>query len=121
MLSFISRFSSQYGFRGVYIEPKGHGIYLNQYLPRQGVLIPSESTIKEFYSDRKLNKVERANNSVPHLANRRIHINPNIYEKEILVAECLSFPKARHDDFTDCVIDMVKLVFARRLSILDVS
>ena len=58
VLAFINRFSS-YGFRGAYIEPKGHGIYLNQVLPRKGVLMPGESQLKEFYSDRHLNKVER--------------------------------------------------------------
>lgn len=116
---FIKRFSS-YGFRGAYIEPKGHGIYLNQALPKKGILIPTEDVRKEFYADRKFNKTERANNSVPHLANRRVHIGNNVAEKEILLAEVLGFPKAKHDDFTDTVIDGVKFVFAREASMFDV-
>jgi predicted phage terminase large subunit-like protein len=112
-IQFIKRFSS-YGFRGAYIEPKGHGIYLNQLLPKRGILIPTPNQIKDFFSDRRLSKVERANNAVPYLANRRIHINHLIQDKEILVAEALKFPKANHDDFVDTLIDGVKLAFSSR-------
>ena len=118
-LAFINRHSS-WGFRGCYIEPRGHGVYLNQALPRKGVMIPGESQLKEFYSDRHLNKVERANNAVPHLTNRKIRINENIPFKEDLVAECLSFPRAKHDDFVDTLIDGVKFAFNQKLSSLDV-
>lgn len=117
--AFISRFST-YGFRGAYIEPKGHGIYLNQALPKKGIMIPSDTDRKEFFADRKLGKVERANNSVPYLANRRIHINTHIFEKETLLNEALKFPKAKHDDFVDTLIDGIKFAFARQLSTLDV-
>lgn len=116
---FITRFS-KWGFRGCYIEPKGHGIYLNQALPKQGIMIPDEDKRKEFFKDRRLDKTERANNAVPYLANRRVHINPMIANKEILLAEVLTFPKAKHDDFTDTVIDGVKFTFARKIGILDV-
>lgn len=116
---FIRRFSD-YGFRGCYIEPKGHGIYMNQAMPRKGIMIPSESTRKIFFEDRKFNKVERANNAAPHLANRKVHFNKNLTNKENLLAELLGFPKARWDDFTDTVIDGVKFAFGRKLSILDV-
>lgn len=117
--AFIKRFS-QYGFRGAYIEPKGHGIYLNQALPKAGVLIPSENDMKTFFSDRRLNKTERASNAVPHLANRRIRIHSLIADKEILLAEVLGFPKAAHDDFTDTVVDAIKMAFGRSLSLFDV-
>lgn len=118
-ISFINRFSG-YGFRGTYIEPKGHGIYLNQMLPRRGVMIASESAVKEFFSDRKFDKVARANNILPHLYFRKVHINRLISDKETLLAEILTFPHARFDDFTDTVIDGVKYAFNRQLSICDV-
>lgn len=116
---FLRRFS-HYGFRGVYVEPKGHGIFLNQAFPRKGILVPGEDDLKEFYSDRRWDKVQRASNAVPHLANRKIHINNVISEKEILLNEVLKFPKAPHDDFTDCVVDGIKVVYAKGLSIFDV-
>lgn len=116
--AFINRFQN-YGFRGAYIEPKGHGIYLNQALPRRGIIIPNEEDLKTFFADRRLNKVERASNSVPYLANRRVHISNLIAEKEILLSEVLRFPKAKHDDFTDTIIDGIKYTFARSISILD--
>jgi predicted phage terminase large subunit-like protein len=117
-LAFINRFSS-YGFRGAYIEPKGHGIYLNQALPRKGVLMPSESQLKEFYSDRHLNKVERANNAIPYLVNRKVRINEKISCKEELRAECLSFPRAKHDDFVDTLVDGVKFVYGQKICSLE--
>ena len=117
--NFINKYQ-QYGFRGAYIEPKGHGIYLNQMLPRKGILIPSETQLKEFYADRHLNKVERANNAIPHLSNHKIYINRNISIKEDLVAECLGFPNMKHDDFVDTLIDGIKYVYGRKISILDV-
>src|SRR5574343_1223048 len=109
-----------YGYRGTYIEPKGHGIYLNQAWAMKGLMIPTEEVIKTFYSDRRFDKVERANNAVPHLANRKIFINKMINDKEDLVAQCLGFPKVKHDDFVDTVVDAVKMVYAREASILDV-
>lgn len=117
--NFIKKYEA-WAFHGAYIEPKGHGIYLNQMLPRKGVYIPSESQLKEFFSDRRLNKVERANNAVPYLMTRKVRINPAISIKDELIAECLGFPRAKHDDFVDTLIDAVKLTYGRRLSIMDV-
>lgn len=119
LISFIQRFSG-YGFRGTYIEPKGHGIYLNQILPRRGLMIASPSEVKEFFIDRKYDKVARANNVVPHLYFRKIHFNRLISDKETILAEILTFPYARLDDATDCLIDGVKFAFNQKLSILDV-
>lgn len=118
-LGFINRFSG-YNFRGAFIEPKGHGIYLNQMLPRRGAVIPGEKQIKDFFSDRTMDKVTRANNVVPHLGYRKVHINRNIADKEALLAEVLTFPRARWDDFTDTVIDGVKYAFGKSLSLFDV-
>lgn len=116
---FIKRFQ-QWGFRGVWIEPKGHGIYLNQKYAQSGILVPSDTQIKEFYSDRKFDKVERASNAIPHLANRKVFFNQHIAFKEELISELLSFPKGKHDDFVDTVVDMIKLVYATKVGILDV-
>lgn len=110
----------QYSFRVTLIEPKGHGIYLNQLWAKKGLMIPSESALKEFFSDRKMDKVERANNVVPHLANRKVVINKNLANKEELMAQCLGFPKTKHDDFVDTLIDALKKVYGSAPSILDV-
>lgn len=116
---FIKRFEN-YGFRSTWIEPKGHGIYLNDKFRREGRVIPSEEEIKEFFNDRRLDKVERANNVVPHLSNRFIGINKDIANKEDLVAQCLGFPKVKHDDFVDTVIDALKKKYNVVVGILDV-
>lgn len=117
--TFIKR-HQVYGFRGAYIEPKGHGIYLNQILPRKGCMIPGETALKEFYTDRNKDKVERANNAVPWLGARRVTISDAIPMKEELLIEALGFPRAKHDDFVDTLIDGVKYVFARKPSLCDV-
>ena len=83
-------------------------------------MVPSESQLKEFYSDRHLNKVERANNAIPHLSNKKVYINQNISIREELVAECLAFPKAKHDDFVDALVDGIKFVYSKSVSIFDV-
>lgn len=116
---FISKFK-KYGFRSLNIEPKGHGIYLNQKWMHAGFGIPSEGELKEFYSDRRFSKVERANNIAPHLANRKVYFNKTLANKEDLVAQCLGFPKMKHDDFVDTLVDAVKKVYNRNVGILDV-
>ncbi|GEM_PF-317733 len=110
----------KYKFRNVWIEPKGHGIYLNQKFKSKGLGIPSENDLKEFFKDRKLDKVERANNAIPHLSDKKIYISNLINEKEELKAELLAFPNGKHDDFADTVIDGIKRAYGRALSILDV-
>lgn len=110
----------QYGYRGTYIEPKGHGIYLNQKFASKNLMIPGETQLKDFYADRRLNKVERANNVIPHLTNRKVYINQLLGNKEDLVGQCLGFPKVKHDDFCDTLIDALKLVYASDIGILDV-
>lgn len=116
---FIRKHQS-YNFRGSYIEPKGHGIYLNDIYARKGLMIPGESRIKEFFADRRLNKVERASNAVPHITNRQVIINENIIQKDEILAEVLAFPKGTHDDFVDCLVDGIKFTYGQSLSILDV-
>lgn len=116
---FIKRFMN-YGYRGTYIEPKGHGIYLNQKFALRGLMIPNEDRLKDFYKDRRFDKVERANNVIPHLSHRKVKINKLIRNKEDLVAQCLNFPKGKNDDFVDTVVDGLKMVYARKIGILDV-
>lgn len=122
--NFIKK-NSKYGFRGAYIEPKGHGIYLNKRLPKApyGCRIPPDDVVEEFFKDRKLDKVERANNAIPQLVGRYVTINEKIPQtmREIMMGEILSFPRAKHDDIVDTLIDGVKLLFGRPLSICDVA
>jgi predicted phage terminase large subunit-like protein len=110
----------KYGYRGTWIEPKGHGIYLNQKFAMKSLMIPGETNLKDFYTDRKFDKVERANNVIPHLSNRKVIINKYIGNKEDLLAQCLAFPKAKHDDFVDTLVDGLKMLYARQIGILDV-
>lgn len=116
---FIRKFI-QYGYRWTLIEPKGHGIYLNKKWADKNLFIPSQEDIDEFFKDRRLDKVARAKNVVPHLANRKIYVNNELANKEELVAQCLGFPKMKHDDFVDTVIDGLKRIYGTYVGILDV-
>ncbi len=114
--------SSVYGFRGCYIEPKGHGIYLNQKLPQTGIIMPSPEQAEEFFKDRRLDKVARANAILPYLAYNKVTFNINIPEQILneVFAEIMNFPKAKHDDSVDCFIDACKIAHTSQVSILDV-
>lgn len=121
-LPFIERFSKRDDFIGCFIEPKGHGIYLNQHLPQLGVPIQAESIIKDFYKDRKRDKVIRANVVLPDIANYKVTFNVMMDKGMILetVNQCLGFPEDRHDDIVDCVVDAAKLVYKHIPSLLEV-
>lgn len=111
---FIKTFIS-HGYRGAYIEPKGHGIYLNQRLPlKRELLMPTGDKVKKFFDDRSLPKVERANNVLPYMAGRKIIFSDKIPAKEMeeILQEILAFPNAKHDDVVDCLIDMIKLTYS---------
>jgi predicted phage terminase large subunit-like protein len=109
-----------YGYRGTWIEPKGHGVYLNQKLRGSNYLIPSDKDLEEFYSDRRSDKLERANNVVPHLATRTVKVNRSILGRADLISEALHFPNGAHDDFVDTLVDALKRVYGNRPGILDV-
>lgn len=99
-----------YGFRYIWIEDKSHGIYLNQKFRKDGLPVPSEENLKETLL-RDRDKVMRANNIIPCLD----VIAPNltfckdIDEYPTLLEEFLAFPNVKHDDFTDTVIDAIKI------------
>lgn len=114
--------SSVYGFRGCYIEPKGHGIYLNQRLPQLGIVMPGEMAVEEFFKDRRLDKVMRANAIMPYLAYNRVTFNEKINERLLgeVFTEIMNFPKAKHDDSVDCFVDACKIAHTAGVSILDV-
>jgi predicted phage terminase large subunit-like protein len=122
--TFIKR-NSGYGFRGAYIEPKGHGIYLNQMLPRKphGCLIPPMERVEEFFSDRKMDKVERANNAIPWLVGRFVTINEQIpaITRDVMEKEIFGFPRATHDDTVDTLVDAIKRVHGVRGNLCDYS
>lgn len=104
------RKNTTYGFEGAYIEPKGHGIYLNQTLPDKNIVMPREKQIDEFFKDRKLDKVQRANAVMPFFTNRKILINNKLNNKikNEIIDECINFPDGLHDDIVDTIIDGCK-------------
>lgn len=108
-IPFIKR-NTSYGFEGAYIEPKGHGIYLNQSLPNKNIVMPRETDIDEFFKDRKLDKVERANAIMPFFTKNKLYINSNLKQniKNEIIDECINFPDGLHDDIVDTVIDGCK-------------
>lgn len=99
-----------YGFRYIWIEDKAHGTYLNQLFRKKGLPIPSEQTIKDTLP-RDRDKIERANNIIPCLDNvlPNLTLCTDIDDYEELRQELLAFPNVKHDDFTDCLIDAVKI------------
>lgn len=122
IMPLLLRANQQYGFRGVFIEPKGHGIYLNQKLPQLNIVMQGEKAIDEFFNDRRFDKVTRANAVMPYLAYKKVHINREIPENvsRECVSEIISFPNGKHDDFVDCVVDALKYTQMQNVSILDV-
>lgn len=121
LMPIIQRYN-KFGYMGAYIEPKGHGIYLNQRLRILGYPMPPQEEIDEFFKDRSQDKLQRANKAIPFLVGKSIVVS-NAIPKQIYLAcrtEMMNFPKGEHDDFVDAVVDAVKYAFNRPLSILDV-
>lgn len=110
-----------YSYRKTLIEPKGHGIYLNQKFTKLGLGVPDEEEVKKFFKDRRLNKVERANNAIPHLSDKQLHININLAQeiKDDIMAEVLQFPSGKHDDIVDVIVDGIKEAFSSEITIWD--
>ena len=109
-------------FIGCLIEPKGHGIYLNQKMASYGIPMQDEDFIDEFFRDRRMDKVARANVVIPTLNTFPVIVSDNISDSMFtaLKDELLNFPKGAHDDVTDVLVDSVKFAYNRPLSILDV-
>lgn len=99
-----------YGFRYIWIEDKSHGIFLNQLYRQKGYPIPSEEMIKETLP-RETDKVMRANNIIPclDLIAPNLTFCTEIADYPELLQEFLAFPNVKHDDFTDTVIDGIKI------------
>jgi predicted phage terminase large subunit-like protein len=111
-----------YGFRNIWIEDKGHGIFLNQSFRRKGFPIPTEDMIKNTLP-RDRDKVLRANNILPAIdkLNKNVYINSRIECLEDFKNELLTFPNGKHDDTIDTLIDGVKIaLFKKNISIFDV-
>jgi len=106
---------TQDNFRYLWIEDKGHGIYLNQYFRKTSAYIPDEDTLKNML-DRKLDKVMRANNSIARIDKNcyNVIINSDIKDIDALKMELMTFPNGKHDDIEDCVTDAIKIAFAGR-------
>lgn len=121
IVPFIKKHAHQ-NFIGALIEPKGHGIYLNQRMPLYNVPMQPPEKVDEFFKDRRLDKVARANIVIPQLVNNPVIVGPEIPEDtfEAIHRELMAFPDGEHDDFTDTLIDAVKFCYNRTPSILDV-
>ena len=100
LVPFIKKHAKQ-NFVGSLIEPKGHGIYLNQRMPMYGVPMRRQDDVDAFFKDRKFDKVMRANIIIPHLVNNAIICGPEV--GDAMFDECknelLAFPDGAHDDF----------------------
>ena len=121
-LPFIDKYCHREDFIGCFIEPKGHGIYLNQHLPTLGVPIQAEPIIKEFYKDRLRDKVIRANVVLPDIHNYKVTFNHELDQGLVqdCITECLEFPDGKHDDSVDTIVDSAKLVYKHVPSLLEV-
>lgn len=121
IVPFIKKHANQ-NFIGALIEPKGHGIYLNQRMPMYNVPMQPPDRVDEFFKDRRLDKVARANIVIPQLVNNPIIVGDGIDEEtyERFKREILSFPDGEHDDIVDVTTDSVKFCYNRTPSILDV-
>lgn len=97
------------GFRYICIEDKSHGIYLNQKYRKKGYPVPSEEKLKELLPARNIDKIARANNSIPCLNSNdpNLIINKDIENWQEMKDELLSFPNADHDDF--CFVKGTKI------------
>ena len=100
LVPFIKKHAHE-NFIGALIEPKGHGIYLNQRMPQYNVPMQPQDRVDEFFKDRRLDKVARANIIIPQLVNNPIIVGPNIPADtyEAIKGELMSFPDGEHDDF----------------------
>ncbi len=109
IIPFIRK-NTSYGFEGCFIEPKGHGIYLNQSLASKNIIMPRQSQIDEFFKDRKFDKVTRANAIMPFFTNNKLYINQDLLTrtKNDIVDELISFPDGLHDDIEDTICDGIK-------------
>ncbi len=107
----LQRAATYWGYRKAWIEPKMHGIYLNQKFFDEGLPVPSEADLKEFFKDRKYSKTERAENALSRLGNKKIYINKDIAIKDDLITEALNFPQGAHDDWVDTLVDAIKKAF----------
>ena len=121
LVPFIKKHAHE-NYIGALIEPKGHGIYLNQRMPLYNVPMQSPDKVDEFFKDRRLDKVARANIIIPHLVSNPIIVGPEISDEayESMKNELLSFPDGEKDDREDILTDAVKFCYNREPSILDV-
>lgn len=109
VIPFIRK-NTSYGFEGCFIEPKGHGIYLNQTLPNKNIVMPREEDVEKFFKDRRLSKVERANAVMPFFTNNKMYINCDLSRsiKNEVIDELINFPDGLHDDIVDTCVDGIK-------------
>jgi phage terminase large subunit-like protein len=86
------------------------------------VPIQADTIIRDFYKDRKRDKVIRANVVLPDIANFKVTFSTEV-PKDLVqetISQCLGFPEDRHDDIVDCIVDSAKLVYKHIPSLLEV-
>ena len=102
-----------WGFRYSWIEDKGHGIYLNQRFPQIRIPVPPKEQLEDWMKTRRLDKVERAQNSVARIdrINKNVIINTNMGEEKInrIKDQLTFFPNVSHDDIADLITDGIYL------------
>jgi phage terminase large subunit-like protein len=107
-----------WGFRYVWIEDKGHGIYLNQRFPAIRIPVPPAEKLKEWMQTRRLGKVERANNSVARIdrINKNVIINTGMGETKIkrIKEQLTFFPNLSHDDVEDIICDGIQIALDKK-------
>jgi phage terminase large subunit-like protein len=108
-----------YGFRYVWTEIKGHGIYINQKFRKDGKIpVPTDEMLQEFFKDRNIDKVERANNAIPFIdkINHNVIINTAMGDDKIKIiqSELSIFPNGKHDDVVETVWDSCKLALSKK-------
>lgn len=106
-------------FRYIWIEPQGHGVYLNQSFRKKGLPIPYEQDLKEWLV-RKTDKTIRANAVIPLISRgvageeKNVVFSKRCKDHYDFIGELIAFPNGKHDDTIDTFIDGLNIGFNKR-------
>ena len=102
--TFYSLCSNKHKVRACYIEDKASGTGLIQSLKRYGG-IPVQAV------QRNTDKITRAYDAAPWLAQGSVCLSKDIDQIENLVSELVTFPAGKHDDTIDPLMDAVEIAY----------